>query len=91
MRYYTKGTDIVGYTFQADIYCPACVIEEMIDAGLAAPAARDMGAENALDQCGDAAGIDRYDEYSFDSGDFPKVVFAVQIDDETCGRCGNSL
>jgi hypothetical protein len=64
----------------------------MIAHGTASPAARDMRAEDLLDQCAGAMAIDREDEYSFDSGDFPKVIFASSVEDgECCGRCGNEL
>lgn len=78
---------IVAYTYQADIYCPTCLIEKMIFKGEASPAARNMVEENVLDQCADAQGIDRYDETTFDSDEFPKVVFADQADDLDCIRC----
>ena len=35
---------------------------------------------------------DREDEWTFDSGDFPKVVFSWQIEDtEHCAECGGEL
>lgn len=60
----------------------------MIGAGIAAPAARDMLIEDALGQCAGAIGIDRADEHSFDSHEFPKDVFLDQVyDDDVCGGC----
>ena len=47
----------------------------MIAAGDASPAARDMPVEDVLDQCAEAMAIDRSDETSFDSNEFPKAVF----------------
>lgn len=83
---------IAGYTYRADTFCPTCVIESMIAHGIAAPAARDMPAEDALWQCAEAMAIDSMDESSYDSGEFPKVVFALQIEfDERCGGCGRGL
>jgi hypothetical protein len=84
--------NIVAYTFQAENVCPACIVEKMIAAGLAAPAARDMRVEDVLDQIADANCIDRYDEKSYDSGEFPKVVFSSQVEsDERCDSCGESV
>lgn len=74
-----RATDIVAYTYQAENYTPAGIIEVMIADGLAAPAARDMDADTVLAQIAAANGIDRLDEESYDSGDFPKVVFAYQM------------
>ena len=83
---------IVGYTYRADIYCPGCIIAAVARAypGSVAPAAHDMDPEDALDQIAVYldTGIDRDDEHTFDSMEFPKVVFSVQIDaDENCARC----
>lgn len=37
-------------------------------------------------------GIDRTDETSYDSGDFPKVIVADQVEaSERCGLCGTAL
>ena len=64
----------------------------MIDAGDASPAARDMPTEDVLDQCAGASAIDRDDEHSFDSDEFPKVVFLHQLDNATtCDRCRSEL
>ena len=82
---------ITGYVYRADIYCPTCIIETMVAGGEASPAARDMSVEDALDQIADANAIDRYDEWSFDTDDFPKVIFSIDDDDCYCGRCGKRL
>lgn len=90
----TKAWDIVAYTFKADTYCPECIIGQL-------PTGEDeafdgwglgngvyLSTEDNLSEIAYAFGIDREDEYSFDSGDFPKVVFSSQIeDDEYCGNC----
>jgi hypothetical protein len=76
--------DIVAYTYKADMYCPEHIVPLVAaDLSLAAP---QMETEGALDILAGESGIDRYDEYSFDSGDFPKVVFRDQIGEyDTCG------
>lgn len=96
-----KSWEIVGYAFSADTYCP----EHIGDAVTARPAYdgwrlvgvhRQMPAEQDLDEIAAAFGIDRYDEHSFDSGDFPKVIFADQVHDGCSadngyepGQCGD--
>jgi len=72
-------TDIVGYTYNAENYLPDSLIETLITKGMLAPGARGMSTEEALDQAAAIDGIDRYDERSFDSGDFPKVIFSEQL------------
>jgi hypothetical protein len=82
--------ELAAYTYQADTYCRRCIIkvldaEELMFHG-------DTDPEESLDIVAEARGIDRYDERSFDSGDFPKVVFDYQVtDNEVCGECGEAL
>lgn len=91
MSYYRKAFDIAGYTYRAETLCPTCTIQVMLCDGDASPSALDMREEDVLDQCAGAQGIDRDDEYSFDSGDFPKVIFVSQTDGDRCDRCGEAL
>jgi rRNA maturation protein Nop10 len=86
-------TEIVGYTYRAADHCPSCIVVTLIQTPLPlSPAAADMGAEPLLDQLAAYLGVDRDDETSFDSGDFPKVVREefVTIND-TCDGCGRNL
>jgi hypothetical protein len=76
---------IVGYTFNADVCCPDCIARMF--GGLNAL----QGAEQILDHAARWRNIDRADESSFDSGDFPKVVFADALDAYCCGQCGDAL
>ncbi|MCV7151556.1 hypothetical protein, partial [Mycolicibacterium pyrenivorans] len=49
--------------------------------------------ETLLDEMASKAGIDRHTERSFDSGDFPKMIFGVHVEntDERCDTCGEPL
>jgi hypothetical protein len=79
---------VVGYTFNAENLCAGCTIQAMIDGGLAAPAARDMLAEDVLDMVAEANVIDRHDESTFDSSEFPKVIFChMTAENEVCCSC----
>ena len=78
-----------AYVYLAAIYCPGCVIEAMIVQGDASPAARDMPPETVLDQCAYAMGIDRYDQATYDTDEFPKVAFFS--DDDTCYHCRSAI
>jgi hypothetical protein len=86
--YGTPGDAIVGYTYQADNHCPPCIWSMF-----ARQASQDdHDTEAVLDTVARARGIDRYDERSFDSGDFPKVIFSSQLEDiENCGSCHDKL
>ena len=85
-----KGWDIIGYHYKADIYCPAHAYEEVC---------KDVGAEPAngstyeedLDVIAENLGIDRQDEHSYDSDNFPKVVFASSYEGENCASCHEPL
>jgi hypothetical protein len=91
--------DVVGYTYKADIYCPACTIKEVTDrhSRLKRWSENETSAENFLDNCAVQLNVARYDERSYDSGDFPKVVFRDQAHEgneegsDLCGRCGAAL
>lgn len=90
--------DIVGYQYRADFYCPACIIDQLptgedeaFDGWALAPGVR-MTTEANLDEIAQAFGIDRGNEASFDSGDFPKVVFLDMAEhDDRCAACGREL
>ena len=83
---------IVAYTYRAETLCPGCIIAQLIGRGEASPAARDMRVEEVLDQIAGANGIDRDDEHSFDSDDFPKVVLGVSLEEhERCDGCDGEL
>jgi hypothetical protein len=93
-----KAYDIVGYTYNADIYCPACIIAALPTGeggafdGWALGKGTTMATEDNLNEIAFAFGIDRKDETTFDSGDFPKVIFASQVEEPTnCGSCGRDL
>lgn len=94
----THASDIVAYTFNADTYCPDCIIGRVTvnpgDTHHSDPRKRD-NVEALLDSLARIQGIDRTDERTYDSGDFPKVVFADQVwgneEDEYCGSCGEII
>lgn len=89
---YRRSDEIGAYTYRADLHCPCCLIEAMIATGDAAPAARNLPIETVLDQCADALAIDRSDETSFDSDEFPKPVLVDALGHEAiCGRCSQEL
>lgn len=70
-----RATDIVGYTYKADLYCPKCILAVMWNGSTVERAKYEsQDAEDSLEVVADALGIDRDDESSFDSGKFPKVV-----------------
>ncbi|WP_405057065.1 hypothetical protein OG474_30555 [Kribbella sp. NBC_01505] len=74
----TKTHDIVGYSYNADIYCPDHIVAQITSnpGDVWHSAARIGAAEMHLDLCARIKGVNRSDEGSFDGGDFPKVIYA---------------
>ena len=99
----THATDIAAYQYRADEYCPDCIIDAYAhdcNIGTAIGLITADTTERELNNLAAYAGIDRTDEYSFDSDHFPKVVFGSQIEPidmgygpepRRCGRCGGEL
>jgi len=102
----THATDIVAYTYQTETLCPTCIRKMNWDAEAILPTgAATWTTEDILTFVAERIGVDRFSESSFDSFDFPKVVFADQIsfedpDDsligqplksEACDHCGKEL
>ena len=80
--------DIVAYMYNADLYCGECIVK-LVSGD---PDYFHLDTEEALNQFAQVEGIDREDEATFDSGDFPKVVLRDQLDgDEHCGHCHTPL
>lgn len=89
----SKATDVVAYTYKADVWCPDCIFDVaklgVFNAGGAMSYGDAYGrVEEALGEWASLIGLNRADEYSFDSDDFPKVIFGSQVNDETWEHCG---
>lgn len=83
---------IAGYTYAAEIYCPSCTETFFQQYAPNTPTLT----EDVLNAAASVLGIDRMDERSFDSGDFPKVVLSGAVHDGCTeengyapGQCGN--
>lgn len=93
-----RSDTIVGYTFEANNYCPNHIIGVLpTHQGGAfdgwANVTGTIDAESFLTELAAAFGINREDESSFDSSDdFPKVILASQAGPgDVCGICYESL
>jgi hypothetical protein len=85
-----NATDIIAYTYDAEMLCPGCTVQALRT--YQSVPVQATTTEGFLDMLAVDRGINRYDEREFDSGDFPKVVFADQVEDaERCGSCGREL
>jgi hypothetical protein len=94
----THASEIIGYSFNGSTYCPDCIIEALptgpgqpYDGWSLADGVR-MSVEDNLSQIAYAFQIERTDESSFDSHDFPKVIFNSQVETEDyCATCGRDI
>lgn len=81
---------IAGYTYNADQYCVPCTYALITTVTF--PDMTDEQIVEQLDILGTAMNIPVYNERMYDSSDWPKVVFADQIEEiEYCGRCSTVL
>lgn len=98
--YRLHATTIVGYAYCADLYCPICIVRALptgeggaFDGWAIAEGYAPMpSTEDNLSEIAQAFGINRANETTFDSGDFPKVVFASDAsEDDYCAMCHERL
>ena len=88
---------IAGYTYNTDNYCPGCIVGQLTtnpgDTHHGEhPSTTDP--EQHLDLLARLATppVDRADETTYDSGDFPKVILPSQVTwRDQCGNCGAYL
>ena len=95
-KFYQHACDVVAYTYNAEILCPHCTLAALpTGEGQTFDGWRDLSGqpvEDSLTELAAAFGIDRDDESSFDSAEFPKCVFLTMLDgSESCGSCGEEL
>lgn len=95
--------DIIGYTYRVETLCPEClhgvlmhhVLTQRTDVQPAI--VRSMpgwSTEHMLDYLAEREGVDRDDEYTFDSDHFPKVILRYQAEAEpdlTCDSCAEAV
>jgi len=77
----------IAYAYQADIICPDCIVGLLETRyGITTHYLGDV--ELQLAHIASDLGIDVDDETTYDSYDFPKVIFDYDFNDaEICGNC----
>jgi hypothetical protein len=91
MYYTRKAWTVVAYTFNADTYCLDCMHKiAMRCADMST--SEGVTLDDAMATWAAMFGIDINDEHSYDSGDFPKVVFSGSVEGvEHCGECHEEI
>ena len=82
-----RSYDIVGYSYRGETLCPGCTVRALTG--------HDAGSEGhtaVIDRVASSMKIDNYRPGTYDSNEFPKVVFDDQLeDDDRCEECGGIL
>ena len=79
LEYVGPTRDIVGYVYRADGYKPSALIKLLLAEGRLSPGALGMDPDEALDQLAAVEDVNRDDEYSFDTDDFPKTILRHEL------------
>ena len=82
-----------GYVFNADVYCPDCIVDACDSYLKNADLCGVADTEGQLNVLAKANEINRHDEHSYDSDEFPKVIFIACEDGphEYCAGCDADL
>lgn len=88
--------EIVGYTFKTDTLCVDCAREIAVAGTLRAGSATmwsDCGTtEQIMAEWASLIGIDRMEEHTYDSSEFPKAILHYQVEGVArCDKCGMQL
>ena len=85
-----SSTDVGGYFYGEETLCHKCVKDIVVPFYRIADSRR--SAEDILNEAANRVGIDRANENSFNSREFPKVIYAPDlISDDYCFVCLRSL
>ena len=78
------------YVYRADTYCSRCIRGKLIGSSAEPNYPEVIEPDALLTLAAEWRGIDRDDERSFDSDDFPKGPYVARSDESPtlCGRCG---
>lgn len=74
--------DIAGYTYRAEQYTPRGMIEKLVKFASVRLPVGEITAETMLDAWAARNNVNRQDEMTFDSDEFPKVIFEDQAEGE---------
>lgn len=97
--------DIEAYMYQADLYCGVDVLQQVMSRYAPNdPWIDGASIEDQLNRYAERLGINRSDERTFDSEDYPKVVLSQHLNEpddcgdgtfvarfDHCGSCGDCL
>jgi hypothetical protein len=85
--------EIVGYVYNSETYCGKCLKRELKMSGFIDDTLKAQPLEDILDIIAADSKLDRQNEWSFDSQDFPKVIFAsdAELMTDFCNRCDKQV
>lgn len=81
--------EITGYVFKAETFCPRCLKRKMYVDGFIDKTLKSQSTEDMLDLLADDLKVNRNDEWTFDSDNFPKVIFKSdsELIPDFCNAC----
>lgn len=81
--------EITGYVYKAETFCPRCLKRHLYHSGKIDKTMKSQTVEDMLDLLAMELKVNRFDEWSFNSDDFPKVIFAsdAELVLDFCTRC----
>jgi hypothetical protein len=84
---------ITGYVYAADSFCDKCLKRYMFANKQIDEELKAQRIEDILDIVSKEWGVDRTNEWSYNSDDFPKVIFASDAEfmEDMCSRCDKCL
>jgi len=85
-----NGSDIAGYLFGGEPFCPSCIHDLFIPFDLIG--GPDRSTEDILSLVAAQRGIQRHDDTSFSSYEFPKPSYVSDVSGaDICIFCGKRL
>ncbi|GAB7183040.1 hypothetical protein ATKI12_2871 [Kitasatospora sp. Ki12] len=87
-----QNNDVSAYYYGEQVYCPDCLREVFVPESIDLFADEWPSTEQSLDLTAKRWGINRWDENSYSTYRFPKVMPDWErIDNERCSRCHERL
>jgi hypothetical protein len=85
-----NGTDPIAYLFRGETFCPVCIHDLFVPYELADDPRHST--EEILDRVARDRGINRHDEKTFRSREFPQPLYVADVTSaDVCFFCGMRL
>jgi hypothetical protein len=81
--------EITGYVYRAETFCPKCLKRHLYHRGEIDKTMKSQDVEDMLGLLAAERKVNRFNEWSYDSDAFPKVIFAsdAELMPDFCSMC----